>query len=262
MKTQSSSESIQSTTMLQSRLNANQHASRDFDEWCFRQLPELPVDAQILDLGCGTGKQITLFSPVFSKASHFWGIDLSGESLEKLRTAYRSTPALTLIEGSFDELEKFSQLRENSFDLIYASYALYYTHDLSHVIQEVYRLLKPGGLFWVITPYSGTNAEFLQIIRPLHEVEAFMDYVFDIFHQEVIDKAKNQGFTSIKPSMLRNKIPFSTGEAFMEYLKNSLFYRPGFDQNIIDQVNEICEREGKFEVSKNILSLQLRKAGL
>lgn len=261
MKTQSSSESIQSTSMLQSRLNANQHASRDFDEWCFRQLPELPIDAQILDLGCGTGKQIKLFSPVFSSASHFWGIDLSAESLENLRGSYQAAPKLSLIEGSFDELEKFPELKESSFDLIYASYALYYTHNLSHVIRETYKLLKPGGLLWVITPYSGTNAEFLRIIRPLHEVEPFMDYVFDTFHQEVIEKAKTHRFTSIKPSMLRNKIPFTTGEAFMTYLKNSLFYRPGYDREIIDQVNQICLTEGKFEVSKNILSLQLRKRG-
>ncbi|MEZ4825877.1 MAG: class I SAM-dependent methyltransferase [Bacteroidia bacterium] len=166
MQTQSSDKDIQSTTMLQARLNANQHAARDFDEWCFRQLPELPLDAQILDLGCGTGKQVLLFSPVYSSEGHFFGIDLSAESLDKLRQTYKAPPKLTLIEGSFDQLEKFGELRSGAFDMIYASYALYYTQNLDHVIQEVYRLLKPGGILWVITPYFGTNEEFLRIIRP------------------------------------------------------------------------------------------------
>ncbi|MDX2248605.1 MAG: class I SAM-dependent methyltransferase [Bacteroidia bacterium] len=259
MQTQSSSDDIQSTIKLQARLNANQHASRDFDEWCFRQLPELSLDPMVLDIGCGTGKQILLFSPVFSKKSCFYGLDLSGESLKKLRQTYHSPPSLHLTEGSFDELEKFPHLQPASFDLIYVSYALYYTKDLSHVIREVYKLLKPGGIFWVITPYSGTNAEFLQIIRPLHEVEPFMDYVFDVFWGEVVEKAVDAGFSTLKPSMFRNKIPFYTGADFLTYLQNSLFYRPGFDAEITEAVNSICQQEGRFEISKNVISLQLRK---
>lgn len=259
MKTSSSNKDIQSTSKLNARLNANQHASRDFDEWCFRQFPEIPIPARILDLGCGTGKQIQLFSPVFSNKTTFVGIDTSARSLEELRNSYQHSAQLQLIEGSFDEMENFTQLKDRSFDLIYASYALYYTHNLEKLIRDIYRLLKPGGILWVITPYMGTNDEFLRIIRPLHEVEPFMDYVFDEFHREVVAKAEETGFTSLKLSMLRNKVPFANGEAFLTYLSNSLFYRAGHDEEIVRQVNEVCRDEGNFQVSKNIVSIQLRK---
>ena len=147
----------------------------------------------------------------------------------------------------------------NSFDLLYASYALYYTKNLEKVIQDGFNLLKSGGIFWVICPYSGTNNEFLSILKAHHEVEPFMDYVFDDFHQEVIDFGEKTGFSSLKPSLLRNTIHFPSAEAFMKYLKNSLFYRPGFDEEILAEVQKVVDEKGEFTVSKRIVSLQMRK---
>jgi SAM-dependent methyltransferase len=259
MQTSSSSQDIQSTGMLSTRLAANAQASRDFDEWCLRQLPELPLSARILDLGCGTGKQIQLFSPLFPASADFYGIDLSTESLQRLRTQYQAAPALHLIEGSFDELPHFFEMENGTFDLIYGSYALYYTQDLPKLVRHVTQLLRPGGIFWVIAPYFGTNKEFLDILRPVHEVEPFMDYVFDRFHAEVIELCQGAGFQSIKPSLLRNTIPFADAASFMVYLRNSLFYRPGHDEAITQAVQEVVEREGGFRVSKNVISLQIRK---
>ncbi|MEM6347874.1 MAG: class I SAM-dependent methyltransferase [Bacteroidota bacterium] len=259
MQTQSSASDIQSTSKLNARMSANRNSARDFDEWCFRQLPELNLPSRVLDLGCGTGKQLLLFSPMLSPQSEVIGLDLEGKSLNQLKNDYQGRAKLGLIEGSFDTMELYPELAEGTFDLIYASYALYYTQNLAKVMEDAYRLLKPGGVFWVICPYYGTNDEFLSIIRPLHEVEDFMDYVFDQFHQDVIAHGERIGFSSLKPSLLRNKIAFSSAEAFLTYLSNSLFYRPGHDAEILAAVQKVCEAEGDFKVSKNIISLQLRK---
>lgn len=259
MQTKASTQDISSAGMLQARLSANRQATRDFDEWCLRQFPELPFGAQVVDLGCGTGKQIALFAPLLSPGSVITGIDLSAEALAQLEAGYQAAPRLQLLTGDFDQAAAFAGLAPASQDLIYGSYALYYTKDLPALIGRVYERLKPGGVFWVICPYSGTNAEFLRILRPLHEVEDFMDYVFDRFHQEVIALGEAQGFSSLKPSLLRNQIRFPTAEAFLTYLKNSLFYRPGHDAAITAAVEAVIAEAGEFTVSKNVLSLQLRK---
>ncbi len=259
MKTQSSSTDIRSTEKLTTRMAANRNASRDFDEWCVRQLPELPMPARIMDLGAGTGKQVHLFSPLFSPKSDLYALDLEGASLQTLEEAYQGKAHLQVMVGNFDELPDFPNLEADSFDLIYSSYALYYTEDLNRVIESVFQLLKKGGVFWVIAPYIDTNREFLDLIRPLHEVEPFMDYVFNEFHQDVIALGEVHGFAHIKPSLLRNQIRFADGDAFLTYLSNSLFYRPGHDEAIRQAVNEICSREGSFNVSKNVISLQLKK---
>ncbi|MEO0900119.1 MAG: class I SAM-dependent methyltransferase [Bacteroidota bacterium] len=259
MQTKASDKEIQSANMLKARMSANNKALKDFDEWCFQQIPEISLHGKVLDLGCGNGKQLHLFSRIFSDKSTFFGLDLSNDSLQDLRSSYQSPPELQLVEGSFDMLDSLKELEGFSFDLIYAAYALYYTKDLKKLIKDVYDLLKPGGIFWVIGPDSGTNQEFLNIIRPLHEVEDFMDYVFDRFMPEVVELGTQQGFNSIKPSMLRNKVFFPSADAFMAYLSNSLFYRPGYDEEIKGQVQAVIDREGVFAVSKHIMSIQLRK---
>ncbi|RMG69530.1 MAG: class I SAM-dependent methyltransferase [Bacteroidetes bacterium] len=259
MQTKASTEDISSAGMLQARLKANSRATRDFDEWCLRQLPELPMPARVLDLGCGTGKQISLFAPLLSPGSELIGIDLSAEALDSLKANYTAAASLRLIAGDFDQEAAFEGITPGSLDLVYGSYALYYTKDLPALVRRVHELLKPGGVFWVVCPYSGTNDEFLRILRPLHEVEDFMDYVFDRFHQEVIALGEAQGFKSLKPSLLRNQIRFPSAGAFMTYLSNSLFYRPGHDEAITAAVQQVVDQEGVFAVSKNVLSLQLRK---
>ncbi|GAB4412807.1 MAG: hypothetical protein OHK0039_19140 [Bacteroidia bacterium] len=259
MQTQSSQADVTATGKLNVRMAANEQAGRDFDEWCFRQLPELPLPARVLDLGCGTGKQLLLFSRIFSPTSVFAGIDLSAESLAQLRAAYQSPPRLQLIEGSFDQMEAYPELEAGSFDLIYGSYALYYSQDVPALVRSVYRLLKPGGVFWAICPYMGTNDEFLRILRPLHEVEPFMDYVFERHHGELVAEGERAGFRSLKPALLRNKVYFPTAEDFLRYLSHSLFYRPGRDEAILAAIQQVIDAEGTFRVSKNVISVQLRK---
>lgn len=238
---------------------ANRDAVRDFDEWCVRQFPEVPLPARILDLGAGTGKQVHLFSPLLSPNSEIFALDLEGASLDALDDTYGGAARLRLLEGSFDELPDFPDLERGTFDLIYSAYALYYTSDLRRTLGAAFDLLKSGGVFWVIAPYRGTNREFLEIIRPLHEVDPFMDYVFDEFHGEVVAVAESRGFSHLKPSLLRNRIRFRDADAFLEYLSNSLFYREGYDDEIRSAVDKVCSRDGAFNVTKNVISLQLRK---
>jgi ubiquinone/menaquinone biosynthesis C-methylase UbiE len=259
MQQKPSSDDIRSTTKLKARMVANQNATRDFDEWCIRQMPQLPLPARLLDLGAGTGKQVHLFSPLLSPNSEIFALDLEPESLATLQKAYSGSAKLRLVEGDFDHLDEYAALEPNTFDLVYSSYALYYTKDLMGAVESVFRLLRSGGSFWVIAPYSGTNNEFLEILRSLHGVDPFMDYVFDEFHRDVVAAGEAAGFSAVKPSLLRNQIRFPSARSFLDYLSNSLFYRPGFDQEIENAVHEICGHNGHFTVSKNVISLNLQK---
>jgi SAM-dependent methyltransferase len=48
---------------------------------------------------------------------------------------------------------------DNSVDAVRMSHSLEHCDDLLAVVKEVHRILKPGGLFWVIVPHaSGTGA--------------------------------------------------------------------------------------------------------
>ena len=137
MKTKASKNEVKSSSMLKARLSSNKNSLKDFDEWCLQQFPELSISPTVLDLGCGNGKQLHLFSGKFPPNACFVGMDLSSESLGDLKSSYNSPPKLQLIEGSFDKEGSFETLPTQELDLAYAVYALYYTEDLDSLIKRV-----------------------------------------------------------------------------------------------------------------------------
>ena len=69
---------------LEIRINTNKNSEKDFDEWSINLIPELPLRANILDLGCGTGKQVNIFSQFFDRDSRIIALDKSLENVKIL----------------------------------------------------------------------------------------------------------------------------------------------------------------------------------
>jgi len=91
-----------------------------------------------IDLGCGTGLAATTFA---KQVDHFIGIDLSPRMIEKAR--------LTGLYGRLEVTDMLEGLRgrpDASADLVLAADAMVYLADLGPVLQEVKRVLVPGGL--------------------------------------------------------------------------------------------------------------------
>jgi SAM-dependent methyltransferase len=113
------------------------------DERVFVHLPverallrSLPVDASILDLGCGDGSHL----PVLTEGGTAFGVDTS---LEYLRGASAFGP----VAAADGERLPF---RSGCFDLVYISHVLHHAEDPREVLLEVHRVLKPGGTILLI----------------------------------------------------------------------------------------------------------------
>ena len=91
----------------------------------------------VLDLGCGTGLAGMAFKDL---AAHLTGIDLSPRMIETARN-----------RGIYDALFigdiEHTPFDEGAFDLLLAADTLVYLGDLSTVLDEARRLLKPQGRF-------------------------------------------------------------------------------------------------------------------
>jgi demethylmenaquinone methyltransferase/2-methoxy-6-polyprenyl-1,4-benzoquinol methylase len=122
----------------------------------FRQLAlqdlTLNSDSQILDLCCGSG-QATAFLVKLSQ--NVTGLDASPLSLQR---AKNNVPNATYVEA-FAENMPFA---DNSFDVVHTSAALHemQPEQLRKIIQEVYRVLKPGGVFTLVDFHPPTNPLF------------------------------------------------------------------------------------------------------
>lgn len=131
-------------------------------------------DARVLDLGCGTGRAT---QPLLDRGFDVVGVDPSPAMIAEATSIY---PSIEFITGDGTGLP----FKDNSFDyLLFTYYGLDYIHPEENrvrALNEIYRVLKPGGLFvfsshnwWSVPPsvlYEGTDA-----LRPLFEGRRTLD---------------------------------------------------------------------------------------
>jgi ubiquinone/menaquinone biosynthesis C-methylase UbiE len=111
----------------------------DMESLYNRFLKNIPSGGNILDLGCGTGRDAAAF---LSKGYNVTAVDAS-EGM--LKVAAEKVPETCLVNCSFDEIS-FS----NSFDGVWACASLLHVpdRDLLNTIKKIISTLNPGGVFY------------------------------------------------------------------------------------------------------------------
>jgi len=94
---------------------------------------------KILDVGCGTGKNIE----VFSEIGEVWGIDNAREAIEFCKKRGLKSVRLGSAEST--------GFPPKCFDLITLLDVLEHTNDKA-ALKEIYRLLRPGGFLIITVP--------------------------------------------------------------------------------------------------------------
>ena len=95
---------------------------------------------KVLMLGCGTGEESKLLETFGASLNQLTGIDLSSKSIEIAKRSYQD---IEFVVGDMNELPFESE----SFDFVYSSLAIHYSATPEMAYKEVYRVLKPNGLF-------------------------------------------------------------------------------------------------------------------
>lgn len=132
-----------------SMMNCGHDAMAD---WGFRFLT-IPANAAVLDCGCGGGANMRKLLQKCPKGS-VKGIDYSEISVEKSRKVNRKAlkaGRCEVLQANVMELP----FEDAGFDLVTAFETVYFWPDLSHCFQEVYRVLKPGGMFFICNESNG-----------------------------------------------------------------------------------------------------------
>jgi len=162
----------------------------------FRQLAlqnlKLQSDTQILDLCCGSG-QVTRFLVNFSE--NVTGLDASPLSIQRAR---KNVPNATYIKA-FAENMPFA---DNLFDVVHTSAALHemQSEQLPKIIKEVYRVLKPGGVFTLVDFHSPTNPIFwpgLAVFFWLFETQT----AWELLKTDLPGLLRDYGFDVGEPSL-------------------------------------------------------------
>ncbi|MBI5670727.1 MAG: class I SAM-dependent methyltransferase [Chloroflexi bacterium] len=130
------------------RHNVIMHAA-DIEELLNHMRPGMTV----LELGCASG-WLTL--AMAQRGAHAVGLDISDKSLAVARAYYERIRAdvAGTVEYRAADLNAL-ELPANTYDLIAVKASLHHLVELEHIVAEIHRALKPGGLLWV----SDTHGE-------------------------------------------------------------------------------------------------------
>jgi sterol 24-C-methyltransferase len=167
-------------------------------------------DDIVLDVGCGIGGPMR-------NIAQFTGAKIIGVTINEyqvnrgneINKAQGFADQCLLQKGDFCKLSAF---KDNTFDKIFAIEATCHSPNRCDVYDQVYRVLKPGGLFasyeWVLNEdkFDAENAAHLQTKYEIEKGNALPDLISD---KDCLECFKQSGFDVIECSDLdqtcRNK---------------------------------------------------------
>ena len=115
----------------------------------------------MLDVGCGGGFTIRRLLKR-SKDAQVYGIDISEESVTKARQVNAEVldKQVYVTQGSAEQLP----YNDEMFDLVTAVETVYFWPNLPDCLQEVRRVLKPGGKFAIMVEVVDSDSKWTNIV--------------------------------------------------------------------------------------------------
>ena len=196
----------------------NKYGSANIDVWTTELLQPQP-GMNILDVGCGAGKQCFLFDDYTKGAAKITGGDFSEELLDKARLKNQESGSnIDFIFLDFNEPFNFA---DNTLDLLTSAFAIYYASDLDFTFAEAHRVIKPGGRLFVSGPLPENKQMFYDIIKEatnatIPPMPGSSRFKGDIFN--TIDRI----FSKTELHKFENHLTFPEVAPFIEYVRASL----------------------------------------
>lgn len=179
---------IQTEASVWTRQNVESQALAEDSILEFRKFA--PEQHNVLEIGCGDGYALDVLAN--NRYKQVMGCDINFSKLQ-----------IACSFGNIVSMQDVHSLGFQSavFDAVYCTHTLEHTHNGYHAVQEIFRILRPGGLLFVIVPdhayyYGETFVEPDEVI-PIEQRDLgiFEDILFE-----------RHGFRADSP---RNQFPFT-----------------------------------------------------
>ena len=151
--------------------------------------------ATVLDIGCGGGAAIKNLAAQIPDGT-VYGIDHSAEMVDLAKRVNRSNVAsgrVIVDHASVSDLP----YPDATFDIATAFETIQFWPNLDGDLQEVHRVLKPGGTFMIINRYpdlSGKNADWADVLQ-IHSAAEYQEHLTAAGYQAItIDDTTKPGW--------------------------------------------------------------------
>jgi len=198
-------------------------ASKYYEDYWQRQLEPVQVrltelaviqeGEQVLDVACGTGLVSFPVASLVGPAGTLFGVDISEGMIEIARTI---TAEKVLGQARFKRMDAEDlQIDDSSYDVAICALGLMYVPQPQKALQEMYRVLKPGGRA-VASVWGQRNrcgwAEIFPIVDARVESEVcplfFRLGTGDTLQREFIEA----GFSNVTSERLETKLKYPSPE--------------------------------------------------
>lgn len=245
-------EQYRDPTNLSSRLTIHERFSTNhhgWHRWVFDRF-EIPSEARILELGCGTG---TLWRVNRDRIPPGWDVTLSDFSVG-------------MIEGAKDNLGTFADrfswteidaqaipYADGSFDVAIANHMLYHLPDRPRALQELHRILPSGGQLYAAAngrAHMGEIDDLLERWAP----EVGRDDAAEKFGLETGLEQLQLYFSEVQLNRYPDSLAVTEAEPILAYLLSTPA-RETLDRRARAEIKSIIDREiaksGAFHVTKD-----------
>ena len=234
---------------LQTRIDIHdKYGGRDIDAWMLDVL-DLRKGMNILDVGCGAGKQLIAFHEELDGDVELTGGDVNEDLLEQARerTAERGIDA-EIIHLDFD---KRFPMEDGEYDLVSCAFAIYYADDIPFTIKEIHRVLKPGGTLFTTGPMPENKQFFYDVIREATGKTIPPMPGSSRYDSEILGAIRDT-FSEVEVEIFENPLRFPSADPFIEYTRASLsedrklwsgFFDDKEDFNqVMDKISAVARR--------------------
>lgn len=119
---------------------------------CGSPLPEFLKGKTVLDLGCGTGRDVYLASKLVGPDGYVIGVDMTEEQLDianrnvekQMKRFGFDKPNVDFRMGYIEDLKSMG-IDDNSIDVVISNCVINLSPDKKSVFSEIFRVLKHGG---------------------------------------------------------------------------------------------------------------------
>jgi arsenite methyltransferase len=179
------------------------------------ELMNIPADARVLDVGCGSGWATRLMAEK-AHDGRVVGIDISDEMV---RLARETSASFSNVEFEIASAEKLP-FEDAEFTHAFSMESLYYYANIPGALKEIRRVLKPGGFFFTVVDLYEEN-------RPSHQwidqLKVPVQLLSSAAYRDLFEQA---GFTNVQDRRVYDPRPvpddytggsFKTRDDYLEY---------------------------------------------
>jgi ubiquinone/menaquinone biosynthesis C-methylase UbiE len=209
----------ETTQDLQVRIDIHsKYGKRDIDQWML-ELLKPARGSRILDVGCGSGKQLEAFHRYLAGEAAITGADFNLELLDQAKARRGSLGGKWGIQN-LDFNQRFP-IPDGSYDLVSCCFAIYYSRDIPFTVGEMHRVLAPGGRLFTTGPMPENKRLFYEIIgeatdKPIPPMPGSSRYA-----SEILETIRAR-FSQVGVHIFENPLQFESVQPFVDYTRASL----------------------------------------